>query len=233
MTWAAALGVVPAGAIFGMETTAKGQAQRLTAAYKALAKQRKKLRISGVYWFTWATDYLIGGPPQSMSFRFSGLVKVANRTFTPMPVLSTYRTWPPSTRAAASPPPHAAPLEPVAVSATRWPRHRGCSGPCPVPRLPHRSGGGSRLRGSGAWPELRHHRYTHHAARPDRPGHRPAPCSARWQAMPSALLEPASGSWPGTPSWSRSPVRRPILRRAGGPGCPTASAAWPRTCAPQ
>ena len=46
MTWAAAKGIVPANAIFGMETTAKGQAARLKTNYTKLARYRSKMRIS-------------------------------------------------------------------------------------------------------------------------------------------------------------------------------------------
>jgi hypothetical protein len=90
MTWAAAKGIVPANAIFGMETTAKGQAARLKSTYSKLARYRRKMRIAGVYWFTWATDYQTGGNPSSMSFRFAGLVRYDRGVFTPLPVLQTY-----------------------------------------------------------------------------------------------------------------------------------------------
>ena len=91
ITWAAAQGIVPKDAIFGMETTAKGQAARLKASYGKLMHYRKKMRITGVYWFTWATDYLTGGNPSSMSFRFAGLVRYVRGTFVPLPLLGTYR----------------------------------------------------------------------------------------------------------------------------------------------
>ncbi|MBN1529417.1 MAG: beta-galactosidase [Thermoleophilaceae bacterium] len=90
MTWAAARGKVPANAIFGMETTAKGQAARLKTNYTKLARYRRKMRLAGVYWFTWATDYQSGGNPSSMSFRFSGLVRYDRGVFSPLPVLGTF-----------------------------------------------------------------------------------------------------------------------------------------------
>ena len=62
-----------------METTAKGQADRLKSSYRKLARYRRKMRITGVYWFTWATDYQTGGNPSSMSFRFAGLVRYERR----------------------------------------------------------------------------------------------------------------------------------------------------------
>jgi hypothetical protein len=73
-----------------METTERGQRDRLKASYRKLAKVRKKMRISGVYWFTWASDYLPEGESTSMSFRFSGLVRYGRGVFTPLPVLGTY-----------------------------------------------------------------------------------------------------------------------------------------------
>ncbi len=104
MTWAAAKGIVPPNAIFGMETTAKGQADRLKSSYRKLARYRRKMSITGVYWFTWATDYQTGGNPSSMSFRFSGLVTLRRRGLHARCRCSA-RTgaWRPSTRAAASP----------------------------------------------------------------------------------------------------------------------------------
>ena len=41
-------------------------------------------------WFTWATDYIAEGNVTAMSFRFTGLVKVAGSVYTPLPVLKTY-----------------------------------------------------------------------------------------------------------------------------------------------
>ena len=49
-------------------TTEKVQRQRLAASVKLLAQYRKAYRISGVYWFTWASDYKGRSP-----FDYSGL----------------------------------------------------------------------------------------------------------------------------------------------------------------
>jgi polysaccharide biosynthesis protein PslG len=91
MTWLAAQGKVPGGSIYGMETTAKGQALRLKAAYGKLAREHRKMHISGAYWFTWASDYIAEGEPTSMSYRFAGLVQVtARNVFQPLPILGTF-----------------------------------------------------------------------------------------------------------------------------------------------
>jgi hypothetical protein len=92
MQWSAAAGKIPAAADLGFETTATGQARRLAAAYKLLARRRKSLGVTQVYWSTWATDYQALGDTSDMTFRFTGLVRYDynNGVFTPMPVLRTY-----------------------------------------------------------------------------------------------------------------------------------------------
>lgn len=40
---------------FGNETTEPGQAKKLDQAYKLLARERKRLRLERVYWYTWLT----------------------------------------------------------------------------------------------------------------------------------------------------------------------------------
>jgi hypothetical protein len=90
LTWPAALGKVPSSRLLGLETTPKGQVARLKAAYNALAARRRKLRVTKVYWFSWATPYNADSPAGDVGFRFSGLTKITNETFTPMPILRTY-----------------------------------------------------------------------------------------------------------------------------------------------
>jgi len=52
----------------GWETTEAGQAERLTQAFRLLVRERRRLRIARVLWYTWAT--VDAGPN---SFDFSGL----------------------------------------------------------------------------------------------------------------------------------------------------------------
>jgi hypothetical protein len=90
VTWPAALGKVPRNALFGLETTARGQALRLTASYRQLARESRKLHITQAYWYTWASEYDANEAPSAVSFRFSGLTRIAGGAFYPMPILKTY-----------------------------------------------------------------------------------------------------------------------------------------------
>ena len=68
-------------------TTEKGQRERLAATVKLLAQYRRAYRIIGVYWFTWASDY-VGSSP----FDYSGLRVISpGERFTSKPVLNTFR----------------------------------------------------------------------------------------------------------------------------------------------
>jgi hypothetical protein len=90
LTWPASVGKIPKGALLGLETNTSGQRARLKSAYKTLAAQRRKLRVTEVYWYTWATDYNPIGALSVMSFRYSGLTRSAGSGFAAMPLLRTY-----------------------------------------------------------------------------------------------------------------------------------------------
>jgi hypothetical protein len=91
LTWPAAIGKVPKKRLLGLETTASGQRKRMSAAYKRLAKVRRKMHITHAYWFAWATPYDNKTPQSDVSYRFTGLNKVTDGgVFGRMPILSTY-----------------------------------------------------------------------------------------------------------------------------------------------
>jgi Beta-galactosidase len=90
VTWPASAGRVPKQAQFGLETTARGQAARLTAAYRRLVGSRRRMRITQVDWYTWASPYDRAGALSTMTFRFSGLTRMQGGVFSPMPILRTY-----------------------------------------------------------------------------------------------------------------------------------------------
>jgi hypothetical protein len=90
VTWPAARGRVPNNPVQWIATSAQGQAQRLTSTYRSLAGQRRQLGVTQAYWFTWATPYDALGPLSIVTFRFSGLTRLQNGVFTPMPILRTY-----------------------------------------------------------------------------------------------------------------------------------------------
>lgn len=68
MTWSSAKGK-KTPLTKGWETTEGGQASRLRDAYKLLVRNRKRLKISNVFWYTWASND--DGSPNS--FEYSGL----------------------------------------------------------------------------------------------------------------------------------------------------------------
>lgn len=91
VTWTAALGRIPRSQYAGFETTAKGQAQRLSDYYSQVAARRPD-GIQRAFWYTWVSPYvpqpLFGNPP---TFQYSGLVKwQPGQPFTALPVLGTY-----------------------------------------------------------------------------------------------------------------------------------------------
>lgn len=93
LTWPASQGKVPPKDLVGFETTAAGQAARLSAYYRYLAAHRAHFGISRAFWYAWATSYsasqTIGLTP---TFAFSGLVRFGptNGSFHPLPVLLAY-----------------------------------------------------------------------------------------------------------------------------------------------
>ena len=93
LTWPAAVGRVPKSALeqaAGLSTTRRGQAARLKSAYRALASRKRKLGVSQVYWYAWATEYDNNSPDSVMAFRYSGLNRFSGGVFSREPVLRTY-----------------------------------------------------------------------------------------------------------------------------------------------
>ena len=48
------------------------------------------MRITQVYWFTWASPYDNNTALSTMQFRYTGLNKFSAGVFTPMPLLQAY-----------------------------------------------------------------------------------------------------------------------------------------------
>lgn len=69
------------------QTTDRGMARHLTRTYKLLVRQRRKLRIERVYWYTWASSY---GKNVGV-FEYSGLNVFQGRKVKPKPSLAAYR----------------------------------------------------------------------------------------------------------------------------------------------
>jgi hypothetical protein len=71
------------------ETTEPGQAQRLREIYRLLLRDRHKLKLARVFWYTWAT--VDNGSPNS--FDYSGLrAALPGGGFRDKPALSAFRT---------------------------------------------------------------------------------------------------------------------------------------------
>lgn len=85
LSWTAAKGKTHV--TYGNEQTARGQAQRLSAAYTMLAKQRKRLRVERVYWYTW----LSYDRDRFYPFDYAGLVRVKGRKVSEKPAFKAYR----------------------------------------------------------------------------------------------------------------------------------------------
>ena len=70
------------------QTTDRGMARHLTRTYKYLVRNRRKLRIQRVYWYTWASTYRRSGG----AFDYSGLSVFNGQRTRAKPALSAYRT---------------------------------------------------------------------------------------------------------------------------------------------
>ena len=86
VSWSSGRG--KSSANYGWETTERGQAERIRQALPMLARQRRKLRIAGIYWFTWLS------PPVGsvQSFDYSGLRRMDDGVPTPKPAQRAYRS---------------------------------------------------------------------------------------------------------------------------------------------
>jgi hypothetical protein len=85
LSWTAAKGKTHQ--TYGNEQTARGQAQRLAAAYSMLAKQRKRLRVERVYWYTW----LSYDRDPFYPFDWAGLMRIEEKKVTRKPAFTAYR----------------------------------------------------------------------------------------------------------------------------------------------
>jgi hypothetical protein len=84
LSWPAAEGRVD-GTI-GFETTDAGQASRLRSALRLLARERRRLGIGKVFWYTWLSAE--GGPN---SFAYAGLRRIREGELISAPALDVFR----------------------------------------------------------------------------------------------------------------------------------------------
>ncbi|MEA2421538.1 MAG: polysaccharide biosynthesis protein PslG [Thermoleophilaceae bacterium] len=85
LSWTSAKGKT--SVTYGNEQTERGQARRLAAAYTMLAKQRRKLRIGRVYWYTWVTP----DKQRDYPFDWAGLLRVTSGGVKAKPALGAFR----------------------------------------------------------------------------------------------------------------------------------------------
>ena len=86
VTWSSGKGRSTAN--YGWEVTEAGQAKRIRQALPLLARNRKRLGIGGLYWFTWLSPPL--GSVQS--FDYAGLRRMQDGTPTAKPAQAAYRS---------------------------------------------------------------------------------------------------------------------------------------------
>jgi hypothetical protein len=66
-------------------TTDRGMAGRVRSLYSIAARERRRLRLGRVYWYTWASEYSEGD-----LFDYSGLLRYSDGTFEAQPALRAY-----------------------------------------------------------------------------------------------------------------------------------------------
>jgi hypothetical protein len=72
---------------YGWETTERGQAAKVREALRALARERTRLRIGGVWWYTWLSPAL----GEKESFSYSGLRRMRGGRPVSKPALTAFR----------------------------------------------------------------------------------------------------------------------------------------------
>src|SRR4051812_26170494 len=85
LSWTAAKGKTHV--TFGNEQTESGQAKRLASAYTMLAKQRRRLRVERVYWYSWMSY----DRDQFYPFDYAGLVRLHGSKVSEKPAFKAYR----------------------------------------------------------------------------------------------------------------------------------------------
>jgi hypothetical protein len=85
MSWTSAKGKT--SVTYGNEQTEKGQAKKLSDAYTMLARERGKLRVGRVYWYTWLTRDRQDDYP----FDWAGLLRITSGGVKAKPALAAFR----------------------------------------------------------------------------------------------------------------------------------------------
>ena len=62
-------------------------ATKLSGVYRAMAANRRRLRVGKVFWYTWSSPYGRGGS----IFNYAGLQRFDDRSFQAQPALGAYQ----------------------------------------------------------------------------------------------------------------------------------------------
>ena len=85
LSWPSSRGRIPVR--YGYETNERGQARRLTAALRLLARNRRRLGLRRVYWYTWLTRETHPDYP----FDYAGLRRLQPGRVSSKPAMRAYR----------------------------------------------------------------------------------------------------------------------------------------------
>ena len=86
ISWPASKGRTQ-GIKYQRQETPTGMASKLGKMYSAMARNRRRLGIGKVFWYTWSSPYGRGGS----IFNYAGLQRFDYRTFSPQPALGAYQ----------------------------------------------------------------------------------------------------------------------------------------------
>ena len=86
ISWPASKGRTQ-GIEYQRQETPAGMALKLGQMYSAMARNRRKLRIAKVFWYTWSSPYGRGGS----IFNYAGLQRFDSQSFAAQPALRTYQ----------------------------------------------------------------------------------------------------------------------------------------------
>jgi hypothetical protein len=89
ITWPSSSGHAPPQ--FGVGVSEPDQAQRIDAVMPLLTAARARLRLAGVYWYTWMGDETPTAHPYA--FNYAGLVAYRSGSVLTKPALAAFRAW--------------------------------------------------------------------------------------------------------------------------------------------
>jgi hypothetical protein len=90
LTWPGAVGQTRTR-LLGLETTPRGEALRMTAAYHMLVSRMRQLGVTQAFWYTWASSFDKFDRSPGAGYDFAGLTHITySGSFSAKPILKTY-----------------------------------------------------------------------------------------------------------------------------------------------